>query len=322
MFKLIILILSFLTGTSYAPLTEFPCPRNQPVVVYDVKKDAMFLFGGYCSQNKKRLNDLWEYRGRKWKQVLTHKAPEARSGHAMVYDTFQERLLVFGGKNDEGQLLNDLWSWDGVQWMLLANAGPVSRQSHRLALNTNTGEIFLFGGSNEKKEGLNDTWIYKEGKWSELHTSTVPAARLQHTLVYDSHRDKMVLFGGFNRTDDGKIVYGDTWECDKKQGWQLKNDAEEMARDHHAMVYDPTAQTIFLFGGYHQGYFGDTQSWNGENWTLETNDGPSKRAGKPGLIYDASKQTIVLFGGWDKTNKPLMDFWIFDSKRKLWREQS
>ncbi|MBX2870635.1 MAG: hypothetical protein KTR30_00995 [Saprospiraceae bacterium] len=320
MINLLALIVCFSISNRSSSIEDSPCPRNQPVIAYDAKDDAIFLFGGYCSTAKKRLNDLWVFRNNQWKKINQKEAPEARSGHAMVYDAFNDRLLVFGGKNETGQLLNDLWSWNRSAWSQLKATGPVQRQSHALVFNSNTGGVFLFGGSNAEKQSLNDTWIYKDENWKRISSSSIPPARLQHTLTYDSERKKMILFGGFDRTEKGKIVYGDTWEWDEALGWKLIDNNESLARDHHGMAYDFISKSAILFGGYNQGYLGGTWHWRGERWVKHkhTSYGPSARAGKPSLFYNDTAQGVVLFGGWDKGNRPLMDFWKFDGRTSAW----
>lgn len=312
------IMLVFLATFIYSQTANNPCPRNQPVTAYHTKEAKVFLFGGFCSTSKTRLNDLWKFDGKRWEQVESGKAPESRSGHAMVYDPLTESLVIFGGKNNEGVLLNDLWAWDGVSWKLLSDTGPAPRQSHRMAVDNENGDVFLFGGSNAEKQSLNDFWVYKDGNWTMLDIENPPLPRLQHTLVYDQHREKIILFGGFDRTEQGKTVYGDTWEWSLKEGWNLKDQSDDMARDHHAMVYDLEAKNTILFGGYNQGYLGDTWSWDGEKWELKATDGPS-RAGKPGLMFNDSEKSIILFGGGSNENMHLMDFWQFDAKANLWR---
>ncbi len=317
MLKIAFLILIIPVKLNCLQIDNNPCPRNQPVTAYHIKENSIFLFGGYCSTEKKRLNDLWKFDGKEWEFVQTDGAPEPRSGHSMVYDSFSERLVVFGGKNNEGELLNDLWSWNGDRWILLSNNGPAPRQSHRIVFNTNNGDIFLFGGSNSTGQSLNDTWVFRNGEWTRLHIQVSPTPRLQHTLAYDQQRKKMVLFGGFDRTDKGKTIFGDTWEWDTSQGWVFKDKDEDIARDHHAMVYDVESKTTLLFGGYNQGYKGDTWTWNGERWTKKATNGPS-RAGKPGLMFHTVEKRIILFGGGNNEHMHLMDFWQWNGTTSEW----
>lgn len=317
--KLMVFTLLISTEQLYSQIEKLPCPRNQPVVAYHSKAQRIFLFGGFCSATKKRLNDLWKFDGEKWESVSSKNAPAPRSGHTMIYDSLRDRLIVFGGKNQQRELLNDLWAWDGTNWTLLSNEGPTPRQSHRMVFNNENGDFFLFGGSNSAKQSLNDTWVFRKGAWKKLTSPQAPPPRLQHTLAYDDKRKKVILFGGFDRTEKGKIVYGDIWEWSVLDGWVFKDKNEKMARDHHAMVYDPVLKGTILFGGYYQGYLGDTWIWNGEKWLLKTDNGPA-RAGKPGLLYDTNKKRAVLFGGGNNENMYLMDFWEFNSPKKTWNK--
>ena len=314
-FILIVLVGSMAT----AQTTDVPCSRNQPVIAYSEQEQSIFLFGGFCSLDKNRLNDLWRYDGQAWIRIASNNPPPARSGHSMVYDQSNNRLLVFGGKNENGDVLNDLWSWDGNKWEMIRADGPEPRQSHRLAYNSSNGDVFLFGGSNLESKAFNDTWILRDGDWVEIESENNPPARLQHTMSYDSKRNKIVLFGGFSRTETGKNVFGDTWEWDSTEGWLLKEDNLQMARDHHAMTYDTKTERTILFGGYNNGYLGDTWAWDGEKWQELAIEGPSARAGKPGFVFDLKKEVVVLFGGWDKSNEPLMDLWYIDSQQQ-WRQ--
>lgn len=308
-----------ISSITTAQIEEKPCPRNQPVISYNEQQHSIFLFGGFCSLDKKRLNDLWQFDGQSWIRITGDNPPPARSGHSMIYDKVNNRLLVFGGKNEEGKLLNDLWSWDGSRWEMISVDGPEPRQSQRVVFNSENGDVFMFGGSNIEGKALNDTWVFRKGAWVEIESGNTPPARLQHTMSYDVKRNTVVLFGGFSRTENGKHVFGDTWEWQSIEGWMLRENNNPMARDHHAMTYDVKTGRTILFGGYNNGYFGDTWNWNGERWQQLAITGPSARAGKPGLVFDSKKEAVVLFGGWDRNNEPLMDFWLIDSQQ-IWQK--
>lgn len=310
--------LLLICGCATAQTDRTPCPRNQPVIAYHQKEKVIYLFGGYCSRDKKRLNDLWKFDGKSWVAVEVEIAPSPRSGHSMIYDPFKDRLFVFGGKSDGGDLLDDVWVWDGQKWGELSGKGPEPRQSHRMAFNSVDGTALLFGGSDIDGNALSDTWLFKDDKWSNWELNSQPPPRLQHTLSYDPLRNVMVLFGGFSRNNGDKTVLGDTWEWHTLKGWEMKANNEELMRDHHAMTYDQKNGRTILFGGYHQGYLGDTWSWNGSKWKKMSVNENLARAGKPGLVYDSRNEVVTLFGGWDRRNEPLMDFWQFNFDQQLW----
>lgn len=141
-----------------------------------------------------------------------------------------------------------------------------------------------------------------------------PPARRQHTLAFDANRRRVILFGGFDRIEGEKVIFGDTWEFDGSKWTSITNNPE-LARDHHAMSYDPRTKSVMLFGGYNNGYLGDTWFWKGQGWVALSQDGPA-RAGKPALVYNSMNQKIQLFGGGDDSNMYLMDFWEFNIKTR------
>ncbi len=84
-------------------------------MAFDGHQGVTLLFGGDKSMPGVALgmvsNDLWQYNGTTWQQVaVTGPLPQARSGHSMVYDPVDERVLMFG---DNG---NPVWEWNGAVW--------------------------------------------------------------------------------------------------------------------------------------------------------------------------------------------------------------
>lgn len=313
--------LTFLSVLIWAPTLyaqEIPCPRNQPVIAYHDDAETILLFGGYCSLKKTRLNDLWVYDGEKWNRLDPTNSPEPRSGHQMVYDKFNKRLVLFGGKGNDNEILNDTWIFKEGKWLKLNISGPPPRQSHRLVYLEN-GRMLLFGGSNHEGS-LNDTWVLTQQEWRSYQSTNSPAARRQHTMSYDAEREKVVMFGGFDRIENAKTIYDDTWEWDVQNGWRMSTANPSMARDHHAMVYDQKNKVTVLFGGYNQTYLGDTWIWDGKIWKEIAVAGPSARAGKPGFFFHTSLDQPILFGGGDAENQTLMDFWQLNLADATWNK--
>jgi hypothetical protein len=87
--------------------------------------------------------------------------PGARRGAAMAYDVESARLVLFGGQRDDGTVLADTWSWDGLGWHAeTPPQSPPARTGHVLTLDTQTGKLLLFGGRDERQL-LGDTWQYQ-----------------------------------------------------------------------------------------------------------------------------------------------------------------
>ncbi len=50
-----------------------------------------------------------------WMQLFPATSPTPRSYFAMTYDAASEKVIVFGGFDGAGYL-NDIWTFDGVNW--------------------------------------------------------------------------------------------------------------------------------------------------------------------------------------------------------------
>lgn len=72
---------------------------------------------------------------------------EARSSHAMAYDSARGRVVLFGGQGS-----SDTWEWDGNDWTLRSpNNSPPARSRHAMAYDSARQHVVLFGP---------DTWLY------------------------------------------------------------------------------------------------------------------------------------------------------------------
>jgi hypothetical protein len=63
---------------------------------------------------------------------------------------------------------NDLWSWDGTTWRLLAESGPPARAMGALAYDEARDRLVLFGGRRGWPDDLNDTWEWDGRAWHEV----------------------------------------------------------------------------------------------------------------------------------------------------------
>ena len=76
------------------------------------------------------------------------------------------------------------------------------------------------------------------------------------------------------------------------------------------MAYDEAHGQTVLFGGNGLGMIGDTWLWDGSNWKMASQTGPSAREAHS-MAYDSVRHQIVLFGGFDGTTA-LNDTWVWD----------
>ena len=217
--------------------------------------------------------------------------PSPRSGHAMVFETSRQRVLLFGGFAGNNQFLNDTWSWDGENWTQLADMGPSSRSLHAIAYDSARDRTVLFGGHAGNTE-FGDTWEWDGEAWTQIE-DTGPSARFGHAVVFDEARHVVTLFGGGHTA---AAPESDTWAWDGSS-WQQVEDTGPSARTGHAMAYDRVRSRTVLFGGNGADLttsFGDTWEWDGTLWTRVQDIGATAATGAAMVFRTA---VSALFGG-------------------------
>ncbi len=208
--------------------------------------------------------------------------------HSMVYDTGRQRVVCFGGSDDEGPH-RETWEWDGSAWRLASMFGPSARTSAAMAFDSLRGVTVLFGGSASGQSG--ETWEWDGVQW-RLRSTQGPPPRSRHAMAFDAQRGVTVLFGGI-----GGTIYDDTWEWNGVS-WRPITDAGPPARFRHAMAFDDVTGAIVMFGGESFGGFilNDTWVLSGESWQRRTIPGPTARA-LHAMAYDPVRHVVMLYGG-------------------------
>ncbi len=259
------------TWTNRAPSGTLPSARAQHQMAYDPVSNKVIMFGGVVARSGEQLGDTWAYDpvANTWADLdPSGTAPSARDSFAMVYDSVNQKILVFGGWSDStGTHMNDTWAYDPAAntWTDLAPTGdvPVVRGSHAMAYDPTQGKVILFGGV-DGNTYFNDTWAYDAvtNTWTNLSPAgDVPAARAGHRMAYDPTSATVILFGGW----DGTAYFNDTWAYDPLTNtWTDLNPAGEApaARDSHSLVYNAATDELILFGGLVGGATDSQDTWS------------------------------------------------------------
>lgn len=312
-------------------------------MAYDSHRDRIILFGGDVFAN---LGDTWEFDGQTWNQIDTADSPSARKGHVLIYDSLRRRVVLFGGRDDNG-LRSDTWEHDGQNWALSAASGPPARERAGMAFDSDRGVAVLFGGGPSR---LDDTWEFDGSSWQPIATAG-PSGRLEHGMAYDSRRGLIVMYGG----DTAGPADG-TWEYDG-QTWTQHPAASPPYRRSPTLAYDHTRGQVLMFGGIgggspprrsdtwtfdgtvwrqitipnetmpragvitaHDPVRGrtvlynnsETWEWDGQNWAVVSTPGPIPASTNGHqMVFDPGRQQIVLFGG-NVGQTPLGATWVYD----------
>jgi hypothetical protein len=230
--------------------------------------------------------------------------PSARSAPAIVYDSFRDRLVLFGGIS-AGIRMDDTWEWDGSAWTQVMTRGP-RRVGVGLAYDSSRHRVVMFGGDPWSA----DTWEYDGTNWTPIPTAISPPAREDGVMTYDALRERTVLFGGVGCTG----LCNDTWEWDGLNWTELHPTVSPSRRGFSAMTYDSVRQRAVLFGGHTdlRAPLNDTWEWDGGNWTqAQPVQTLIPRFGHV-LAFDTLRGVTVMFGGTDGRSEYTYETWEWD----------
>ncbi len=276
--------------------------RNEHAMAYYSSVRKTILFGG---ENSVLYDTTVEYDHDTgdWDFVIPIDHPSARREHAMVYDTWNDRIVLFGGMGARDAYLTDTWEFSygpPATWTNLYPSGqtPTQRYAPAMAYDELHGEAILFGGREPSGTYPTDTYNYSYSlnRWFIRGALNPPPGRAEHVMAYDCKRDKMVLFGGYNGAN-----LNDLWEYDYDDNkWTPVNVPSPLPRQAPVMSYDVQGEVLVLFGGAAGAtYFYDTWTYDGSSWTDRTGSTHPPGRYESAMVYDIYANRHVMFGGYD-----------------------
>ena len=128
------------------------CYNGSEFLVFGGYDDSAIIFG--------ISDELWTLDGDGWNLMVPETTtPPPRSGCATAYDNSRDRMVIFGGRGDRFEYLEDTWEWDGVKWLeRTPETGPGQKYYHAAAYDSRRHRTIIFGG--EGIDYSNDTWEY------------------------------------------------------------------------------------------------------------------------------------------------------------------
>ncbi len=153
------------------------------------------LFGG-VAEDGNLSNETWMFNGEtnSWSKLqLPGDSPSARFDMATTIDYENQIAYIFGGRDANYHLSNELWSFNlnTLVWTKLASTGIKEISSAGIAFDNASNNLVLFGGNS--LEGLSDeTWLYNftENEWN-LHSSSsaITSTDVIHIAASVTERD-------------------------------------------------------------------------------------------------------------------------------------
>jgi hypothetical protein len=310
----------------------------------------MTIFAGFSAGAY--LNDVWVLTNANgfggtptWTQLSpTGSTPTTRELQTTVYDTVNNRMMLYGGFNNILSYLSDVWVLSNANglggtptWTQSSTAGniPQARGGHSAVYDNTNNRMTIFGGRFASTFYLNDVYILSNANgldgttstWTQLiPTGVSPGLRFKHTAVYDTTNNRMIIFAG----DNTGTFLNDVWVLSHANGlggasaWtQLTiTGSSPTTRWGHTAIYDNTNNRMIIFGGYNSNgsiYLNDTWVLSNANglggtstWTQITTTGstPTTRR-EHTAIYDTTNNRMTIFAGYN-AGSYLNDVWVLN----------
>ena len=261
-----------------------PPPLSFPGWCYHPGERRFVLFGGEPDDgvfpHDDYLEGTWLWDGEGWtrSEPEASQQPSALRELELVYDPSRGRTLAYSGYG--GSWSRDTLSWDGLALRRHAyraaqgGFGPTPAYALGSAFVPELGAP-VFVGQGYPEDAL---FVLEEEEWRELvpedpeDDGNLPN-RYRAPLAYVPTDGTLLTFGGEGRETGGSpfVVHGDTrvWNG---TSWRLvvpedpEGDGDPTARAEHALVWDPTRETVLLLGGHPMHHDDDLPPSNGVQW--------------------------------------------------------
>ena len=258
-----------------------------------------------------------------------------RANHSMVWNAQDDQLLIFGGNDAQGNVLNDLWSYNpsNNQWANLTAASsspndcsggsPSPRKNAAMVWDNKDREVLLYGGIGSNDTYLGDLWAYSPAKntWSVLACSgNGPGARGEAGAAWTG--SQILLLGG--RGASGSLADFWSYTPGSGNGWsQIAATTPLGARTYPSVAWDSHDKQLYVFGG-----LGGNDQQLGDFYSYQPNSGWSTivpRGGAPMprqqalSTWDNKDGVFLLMGGWQPSNNSTYSaLWSYSPSDNAW----
>lgn len=269
--------------------------------------DDFLIFGGRGQES--RLSDVWRYyhTENNWK-ALVNAPVSGRSGSTMFAHDSANSIGIFGGRDDQGKVYNDLWMLvmlPSAQWERIDVSPSPPGRFGAVYFHAQNHAACIYGGKSET-DILSDGWCFDifARRWNQLtFTGTIPGPVDDAAFVQHDHL--LYLFGG---TTSATIFVLNT----HNNNWHIyPTTSGPSTRNDTLMGIVRHPFSLQLFGGRTDLELVSDPQWaltNGE-WETETLYNPALRWGATGC---SSKSRIWMFGGAGTNDLVLDDLWTIE----------
>lgn len=203
---------SFSNGSWTQLAASGPPARYRGDMAYDAKDGYMLLTGGSNHQQSVFYKDTWKFENDTWTDLtaLVTGTPPGVVRATMVWDAFDQELVLYGGTNSVGTSTMDTWTYSALTWSFVVHSPtPPARNYIQMAYDPQKSAVILYGGSLPSDSGVPfaDTWMFQGGNWTKLSPQVSPPGRGYGMIAYYPPGGYLLMFSGYTNT----FLIQDTW---------------------------------------------------------------------------------------------------------------
>jgi hypothetical protein len=200
-------------------------------IIYDSESDVMVIFGGsnwgFSSAGNdvgNTFNETWVFDFNKdiWINMQPDGSPPGRWYQPMAYDSKADRVVMWGGTDQNGDPADDgtVWlydyntnSWEGIAPREGLQPDP-DREGAAMVYDSESDRMILYGGDAKGSE----TWVLdlNTNTWTLMDTGNGPAGSINlsfFAMAYIPEIDRVILSGG-NLCDKSCTYLEGLWSYD------------------------------------------------------------------------------------------------------------
>jgi hypothetical protein len=274
----------------------------------DPRRDTLVVVGGDQASDAVSTFSLAD---ETWQNET---APRTFNGASIIVDTTRDRLILFGGEDDDGSLRSETWAFAlaSHEWEQLGEA-PIAATPRMIertfAYDPERDAVIAFGGYTDTK-----TLAYQLGgsagvptSWSSLPVAATTPTVSFSAAIYDPSRAAVVTFGGYDYRESSQLSMLSSASENEWQALQADG-ASPPERSGHTMVYDAQHTRAIVFGGQRDTSYPPSEDFN-DVWALAldgtptwtqlapSGDAPSAGAGALAIYDPIGKRMVVLQSG-------------------------
>jgi N-acetylneuraminic acid mutarotase len=295
-------------GKSWTQVQQTGPTLAKPVVTWDGTR--VLMVGLNASSNT--LMYAWDPSSSSWVQLTPATLPDCVNEAGMVYQSHNDRVVLFGGICTSSTLAGDTWEWDGTTWSKVTTVNAPDRLSgEAMAYDFSRQQVLVYGGTSALGTARGVTMTYKDLTWNDFHDPSSPSSRSLFIFQPDPNANGIWMFGGL----DAENTLGDFWQYSNglwSEKVLLTNLPTSCVTPTSALDTDRSRMVVVCADSA-------TFEFDGTSWTTMSpkNSPPYRRFSS--MVYDPVIKKTVLFGGYNDVNY-VDETWVWDGTN--WSRQT